>query len=83
MRGRERLRPVPDQMIEEFKPAGSFRMSVPKRHGGYELEYGIAQIEPSRYLDRTCGTTARLQAVVPIHAWIVMMPPELAQDAVR
>ena len=78
----ERLRRIPDETIQEFKHAGFFRVFVPKRYGGLELDYGPTQIELSSRLGRGCGSSAWVQCVVAVHAWILAMLPEVAQEAV-
>ena len=43
--GAEEQRRVPDETIEDFRQAGFFRLFQPGRYGGYELDYGLTQIE--------------------------------------
>jgi 3-hydroxy-9,10-secoandrosta-1,3,5(10)-triene-9,17-dione monooxygenase len=78
----ESLRRVPDETIQDFKDAGFFRVFVPNRYGGLELDYGPTQIELSSRLGRGCGSSAWVQCVVAVHAWILAMLPEPAQEAV-
>jgi 3-hydroxy-9,10-secoandrosta-1,3,5(10)-triene-9,17-dione monooxygenase len=78
----EALRRVPDETIQAFKDAGLFRIFVPRRFGGFELDYGKAQIELCSRLGRGCGSSAWVQSVVAVHAWILGMLPEAAQQAV-
>src|SRR3954462_2508768 len=67
----EALRRIPDETIQAFKDAGLFRVFVPKRFGGFELDYGITQIELCSRLGRGCGSSAWVQSVVAVHAWIL------------
>jgi 3-hydroxy-9,10-secoandrosta-1,3,5(10)-triene-9,17-dione monooxygenase len=78
----EELRRVPDETIEDFRQAGFFRLFQPRRYGGYELDYGLPQIELGRRLGRACGSSAWVQSVVACHAWLLGMFPAAAQDAV-
>jgi 3-hydroxy-9,10-secoandrosta-1,3,5(10)-triene-9,17-dione monooxygenase len=70
------------ETIEEFKDAGFFRVFVPKRYGGLELDYGLTQIEICNQLGRACGSSAWVFSVVTCHAWLLGMMPEAAQEAV-
>ena len=78
----EALRRVPEETIQAFRDAGLFRVFVPRRFGGYELDYGITQIELCSRLGRGCGSSAWVQSVVAVHVWILGMLPEPAQQAV-
>jgi 3-hydroxy-9,10-secoandrosta-1,3,5(10)-triene-9,17-dione monooxygenase len=73
---------MPDQTIHELVQAGLLRVFVPKRYGGFELDYGPAQLALSDVLGRACGSTAWIQSVLACHAWIAGMYPQAAQDAV-
>ncbi len=73
---------LPQETIDEFKSAGFFRVFVPKRYGGYELDYGLTQVELCNQLGRGCGSSAWVQSVVACHAWVLGRMPEAAQDAV-
>jgi alkylation response protein AidB-like acyl-CoA dehydrogenase len=81
-RATEALHRVPDDSIDELRSAGLFRLFQPVRYGGYELDYGIAQLEVGKVLGAACGSTAWVQGVLAAHAWILGMFPESAQDAV-
>lgn len=78
----EEQRRVPDETIAEFRAAGFFRLFQPARYGGYELDYGLTQIELGTRLGRACGSSAWVQSVVACHAWLLGMFPRAAQDAV-
>jgi alkylation response protein AidB-like acyl-CoA dehydrogenase len=78
----EEQRRVPDETIEEFRQAGFFRLFQPARYGGYELDYGLTQIELGTRLGRACGSSAWVQSVVACHAWLLGMFPPDAQEAV-
>ena len=78
----EQLRRMPDETIDDFLSAGLLRVFVPARYGGFELDYGPAQLALSDVLGRACGSSAWVQSVLACHAWIVGMFPQAAQDAV-
>ncbi len=73
---------VPQETIDEFKEAGFFRVFVPKRYGGYELDYGLTQVELCNQIGRACGSSAWVWSVVAVHAWILGTMPEATQEAV-
>lgn len=70
------------ETIEEFKDAGFFRVFVPKRYGGLELDNGLTQVELCNQLGRACGSSAWVFSVVACHAWLLGMMPQAAQEAV-
>jgi 3-hydroxy-9,10-secoandrosta-1,3,5(10)-triene-9,17-dione monooxygenase len=78
----EELRRLPDETVEDFRQAGFFRLFQPARYGGYELDYGPAQLALGGQLGRACGSSAWVQCVVACHAWLLGMFPRAAQDAV-
>jgi 3-hydroxy-9,10-secoandrosta-1,3,5(10)-triene-9,17-dione monooxygenase len=78
----EALGHLPEQTIRDLREAGFFRVLQPKRFGGYELDYGRAQVELCDALGRACGSTSWVQCVVACHAWCLAMFPEPAQQAV-
>jgi 3-hydroxy-9,10-secoandrosta-1,3,5(10)-triene-9,17-dione monooxygenase len=73
---------LPLETIEEFIEAGFFRVFVPKRYGGLELDNGLTQVELCNQIGRGCGSSAWVFSVVACHAWLLGMMPEAAQDAV-
>lgn len=73
---------LPQETIDEFKEAGFFRIFVPRRYGGLELDYGPTQIELCNQIGRACGSSAWVFSVVACHPWILGMMPETAQEAV-
>jgi len=73
---------LPLETIDEFREAGFFRVFVPKRYGGLELDYGPTQVELCNQLGRGCGSSAWVFSVVACHAWLLGMMPEPAQEAV-
>ena len=57
---------LPQQTIDEFKEAGFFRVFVPKRYGGFELDYGLTQVELCNQIGRGCGSSAWVFSVAAI-----------------
>lgn len=78
----EQARRLPDETIREFNRAGFFKIFQPARFGGYELDYGPAQLLLCSELGRACGSSAWVMSVVACHAWIVGMFPMAAQEEV-
>jgi 3-hydroxy-9,10-secoandrosta-1,3,5(10)-triene-9,17-dione monooxygenase len=78
----EELRRLPDETFHDFRAAGFFRIFQPRRYGGYELDYGLPQIELAREIGRGCGSSAWVLTVMACHSWIIGMFPERAQDEV-
>jgi 3-hydroxy-9,10-secoandrosta-1,3,5(10)-triene-9,17-dione monooxygenase len=79
--GAEELRRIPEQTIRDFIEAGFFRIFLPKRFGGYELDYGFPQVEIASELGRGCGSSAWIFTVTACHNWIVgMYSPRAQQD---
>lgn len=78
----ERLRRMPNDTIADLVGAGLLLPFVPARYGGYQLEYGRAQLALCAELGRACGSSAWIQSVLACHAWIAGMFPPAAQDAV-
>jgi 3-hydroxy-9,10-secoandrosta-1,3,5(10)-triene-9,17-dione monooxygenase len=80
--GAEELRRIPDQTIRDFTAAGLFRIFLPRRFGGYELDYGAPQIAIAAELGRGCGSSAWIATVTACHSWIIGMYPLQAQQDV-
>ncbi|HUY19967.1 MAG TPA: acyl-CoA dehydrogenase family protein [Candidatus Binataceae bacterium] len=78
----EQLRRIPDQTIRDFTAAGLFRIFLPRRFGGYELDYGAPQVAIAAELGRGCGSSAWIATVTACHSWIIGMYPLQAQQDV-
>ena len=37
----EEMRRLPDETLEDFKKAGFFKIGLPKKYGGYEIDYEV------------------------------------------
>jgi 3-hydroxy-9,10-secoandrosta-1,3,5(10)-triene-9,17-dione monooxygenase len=73
---------VPSETIDDFKAAGFFRVFVPKRFGGYELDYGRTQVELCNQIGRACASSAWVWSVVACHPWLLGMLPDAVQQEV-
>ena len=78
----DELRRLPDRSVAALRDAGLFRVFQPARFGGFELEYGLTQIELANAIGPASGSAAWVQSVIACHAWVVGMYPKAAQDAV-
>jgi len=64
----EKNRRVSDETISDFRNAGFFRMGVPKKYGGFEMDYD-ALCEVIMELAFVCGSSAWNLAVLGEHAY--------------
>ena len=72
---------IPEETIEDVRNAGLFQAVVPKRYGGYEIEYKyIPQI--FRELGRGCTSTSWTLGFLIYHNFQFAHFPEQAQDDV-
>ena len=77
----EELRRVPDLNITELGAAGLFRVFQPAKFGGAELS--MAAVLPMiTHTAKACPSTAWVMAVLQIHAWVLGLCSEKAQDEV-
>ena len=76
----EAARRVSAESGAAFAEAGFFRVLQPKRHGGYELPFGI-HMRIAAEIGRGCPSSAWVASVVAVHSWIVgMFPPEAQEE---
>src|SRR5579875_116965 len=78
----EAARRICDETIADFAAAGLFRILQPARYGGYELDYGTAQLELAAEIGQACGSSAWILTVIACHAWILGMYPLEAQEEI-
>lgn len=78
----DEMRQLPRETIEELVASGLFRVFRPARYGGYELDYGPAQLRLAGELGRGCGSSAWVYSVIACHSWVLGMFPGAAQDDV-
>ena len=77
----DRIRRLPDATQAELMEAGLYRIYLPERYGGYELDY-MLQVDLAAELGTACGSTAWVHSVVASHSWMHGMFDAGAQDAV-
>ena len=75
------LRRLPDETHGEMMNAELYRIYLPARFGGFELDY-MLQVDIAAELGRGCGSTAWVQAVVASHSWMHGMFAPAAQEEV-
>ena len=52
----EEMRRLPDETLEDFKKAGFFKIGLPKKYGGYEMDYDVL-CEVIMEVAHGCGST--------------------------
>jgi 3-hydroxy-9,10-secoandrosta-1,3,5(10)-triene-9,17-dione monooxygenase len=77
----EEKRQLPQATLDAFRDAGLFRMLVPARVGGLELDFP-ALLEVSAMLARGCTSSAWVLANLASHGWMLGMWPREAQDEI-
>ena len=77
----EELRRIPDESVEDIFSSGLYRIGIPKRFGGLDVEYGLI-LEVGAELGRGCGSTAWCYSLWAAHAWLVGHWPIKAQEEV-
>ncbi|WP_206243954.1 acyl-CoA dehydrogenase family protein [Novosphingobium terrae] len=74
-------RRVPQELIEQFRDAGLYRVLQPAAFGGYEAGFdAFAQIVA--HLARGDGSTGWVFSVCAVHQWLIGLFPPEAQDDV-
>ncbi len=77
----EELRQVPAETVQDLLDAGLYRIGVPKRFGGLDVNYGLA-LDVGVELGRGCASTAWCYSLWTAHAWLVGYWPLPAQEEV-
>lgn len=77
----DKTRRVPDHIIDALADAGLFKLTVPKRYGGYEADVRTI-IDVAAVLAESCGSTAWVVTLVNTVAIGVGMLSGQAQDDV-
>jgi alkylation response protein AidB-like acyl-CoA dehydrogenase len=77
----EKDRRVVEENIQAIRDAGLFRITVPKRFGGYEVPI-TTKLEVSAALAEACGSTAWVTALTNVCNWLVGTYPEAAQQEI-
>jgi 3-hydroxy-9,10-secoandrosta-1,3,5(10)-triene-9,17-dione monooxygenase len=77
----DEIRRIPRENHDALMEAGLYRIYLPKRYGGYEMDQAL-QVDLGAELGRACGSTAWVLTVVASHSWMHGMFDEKAQDEV-
>ena len=77
----EEDRRVAEENIQAIADAGLFRITVPRRYGGYEVSIHT-KLEVSAALAEGCGSTAWAVTLINVCNWLVSLHPQKAQDEV-
>ena len=62
----EEMRRAPKETIDDFKQAGFFKIGLPKKYGGYEMDYDVL-CEVIMEIAHACGSSAWNLAVLGEH----------------
>ena len=74
-------RRVVEENITALREAGAFKVTVPKRYGGYEADMRT-KLEVSREIAKGCGSTAWVTTLMNVCSFFVSVMNEQAQDDV-
>ena len=77
----EELRRVPDETVRDLLASGLYRIGVPKRFGGLDVDYSVI-LDVAAELGRGCPATAWCYCLWAAHAWLVGYWPRAAQEEV-
>jgi alkylation response protein AidB-like acyl-CoA dehydrogenase len=77
----ERDRRLPDENIAALEKAGIFRLLIPRRHGGLQVE-SRTFVDVVAQLGRACGSSAWYAFILGGGCWLTAMLPDAAQDDV-
>ena len=77
----EELRRVPAETVQDLLTAGFYRIGVPKRFGGLDVDYGLV-LDVGVELGRGCAATSWCYSLWAAHAWLVGYWPLPAQEEV-
>jgi 3-hydroxy-9,10-secoandrosta-1,3,5(10)-triene-9,17-dione monooxygenase len=74
-------RRAPEENIQAIAEAGLFRITVPRRYGGYEATIRT-KLEVSAALAEGCGSTAWVVTLINVCNWFTSLYPQRAQDEI-
>ena len=77
----EELRRLPEETVADLLASGLYRIGVPIRYGGLDVDYALA-LDVAAELGRACPATAWCYGLWAAHAWLVGYWPEPAQEEV-
>ncbi|MBP03004.1 MAG: hypothetical protein CMM25_09365 [Rhodospirillaceae bacterium] len=76
----EDLRSLPDISMTELKAAGLHKIYMPRRFGGYEMDWG-AHLDVSREVSQACGSSGWITGLVFSHImWIARFGAEAQEE---
>lgn len=76
----EDLRHLPDATIADLKAAGLHKVYMPRRFGGWEMDWG-AHMEISREISQACGSAGWITGLVFSHVmWIARFGAEAQEE---
>lgn len=76
----EDLRRLPDATIADLKAAGLHKVYMPRRFGGWEMDWG-AHMEVSREISQGCGSTGWITGLVFSHVmWMARFGAEAQEE---
>lgn len=74
-------RRVPQENIDALTAAGAFKVTVPRRYGGYEMTLR-EKLEVSAAVAESCGSTGWVVALINVCNWAAGLLPEKAQQEI-
>ena len=77
----EELRRLPEETVADLLASGLYRIGVPARYGGLDVDYALA-LDVAAELGRACPATAWCYGLWSAHAWLVGYWSEPAQEEV-
>jgi 3-hydroxy-9,10-secoandrosta-1,3,5(10)-triene-9,17-dione monooxygenase len=77
----ERLRRLPDAVIDALQTAGLLRITIPRRFGGYQVSLET-KVRVAAELARGCGSTSWTVSLINVCNWFTALYPERAQQDV-
>ena len=77
----EELRRIPSETVDDILSSGLYRMGVPIRFGGMNVDYGLI-FEVGAELGRGCGSSSWCYSLWAAHAYLIGHWPLQAQEEV-
>ena len=77
----EELRRIPDETVQDLLESGLYRIGVPKKLGGLDVDYSLV-FDVGWELGKSCGATSWCYSLWAAHAYLVGHWPLEAQEEV-
>src|SRR5688572_29752014 len=77
----EQARRLPRETFDALAAADVFRMTAPKRFGGYEADF-VTQCEVLAEVARGCASASWVSTILSAMSWLVSGFPDEAQEEV-